>query len=476
MVMGSLRQAAEVVVIGAGPGGYVAALRAADLGKEVVLVERRSRRGGVCLLEGCIPSKALIHAVGMMEEVGAAKKMGITFQDLSLDRDRLVKWKESVVASLSRGIDGLLEKRGVEVVRGNARFETSQSLAIEGGETTGIDFHRCILATGSRPAHLPFTENRGVWTSTEALEVSEIPGRLLVMGAGPVGLELGCVYAGLGSKVVCVEVAPTVVPGADPDLSGVVEKSCRKRFEALWLESEVTALERGDTGFSATIRKKSGDETTEAFDRVLVAVGRVPNTADLGLENTAVETDEQGRIRTDRSCRTTDPAIHAIGDVTRGPQLAHKAIREAKVAAEVIAGRKSAFDNRAIPAVVFTQPEMAWTGLTAREAEEQGRQVKTGIFPMTALGRARTLARTEGKVKVIAEAETDLVLGVGIVGPSASDLIAECTLAVEMGATLEDLMVTIHPHPTLSEAVMEAADVAAGACVHIPRIPGVPAE
>ena len=470
MVVGSLRQSTEVVVIGAGPGGYVAALRAADLGKDVILVERRDRRGGVCLLEGCIPSKALIHAVNVMEEVRAAKKMGITVKDLEVDRERLLKWKESVVSGLCRGIDGLLEKRGVEVVTATARFETSTSLALEGAEASAIDFQHCIIATGSRPVHLPFTEGKGVWTSTEALQVPSVPARLLVIGAGAIGLELGQVYAGLGSKVVCVEAMESILPGADPDLAEVVERACRKRFEALHLESKVTALEGnpGD-GYKATLEKKGGETAVEAFDQVLIAVGRIPATEDLGLENTRVARDPRGFIETDETCQTADPAIFAIGDVTRGPQLAHKASREAKVAAEVIAGRKAAFDNRAIPGVVYTDPEVAWTGLTELDAAEEGREVKIGVFPLAALGRARTLGRTDGKVKVIAEAGSDLVLGVGIVGPSASDLIAEGTLAVEMGATLEDLMVTIHPHPTLSEAVMEAAEVAADVCVHLPR-------
>ncbi len=467
MVMGSLRQKADVVVIGAGPGGYVAALRAADLGKEVILVEAREQRGGVCLIEGCIPSKALIHASELLEETKSAKKMGLTFK-ADVDVDQLRKWKGQVVSGLTKGIDGLLSKRGVEVVTGYARFENSKSLAIEGSDVAGIDFKHCIIATGSRPIHLPFTEDKGCWTSKEALDLPKIPKRLLVIGGGYIGLELGFVYAGLGSKVVCVEFLDRVLAGADRDLSDVVKKSAQKRFEKLMLSSKVTAVEKKGDDFEVTI-ETDGKATTETFDAVFVAVGRKPNTEDLGLGKTKVEVDDRGLIVTDEQCRTADPNIFAIGDITHGPQLAHKASREAKVATETIAGHNAAFDNRAIPAVVFTHPELAWTGITEEEAKEQGKNVRTGVFPFAALGRAKTLGNAEGMVKVIVDAESELVLGVGIVGPSASDLIAEATLAIEMGAVLEDLMVTIHPHPTLSESIMEAAEVAGDACVHLPK-------
>jgi dihydrolipoamide dehydrogenase len=466
MVMGSLRQSTEVLVIGAGPGGYVAALRAADLGKEVLLVERRERRGGVCLIEGCIPSKALIHAVEILEETRLAEKMGIRFKEVSVDPKKLVEFKDSVVDGLTRGIDGLLKRRGVEVVRGYARFESGKSVALEGSEVANIDFKHCILAPGSRPALPPFAQGKEVWTSREALDIPEVPKRLLVVGGGYIGFEMGMVYAGLGSEVTLVEFLPQFLAAADRDLADVVVKSCRSRFHRMLTESKVTGVEKAGGEFRVTI--ETGDGTLEErFDRVLVAVGRTPNTEDLGLEHTKVVVDEKGFVETDSHCRTAEPTIFAIGDITRGPQLAHKASREAKVAAEVIAGHPSAFDNRATPAVVFTDPELAWTGHTESEAREMGLEVKVGVFPLAALGRARTLGRTDGLVKVIASKENDLVLGVGIAGVNASDLIAECTLAVEMGATLEDLMVTIHPHPTLSESVMEAAEVAAGACVHI---------
>jgi dihydrolipoamide dehydrogenase len=466
MVMGSLKQEAEVAVIGGGPGGYVAAIRAADLGKEVLLIEERDRLGGVCLLEGCIPSKALINAVELVNSAREAKKMGITFKDIAIDLQGLQGWKNRVVDGLSKGVDMLLKKRGVEVVRGRARFTGPKSLAVEGGEVSGVDFRHCIIATGSRVAELPAAEGVPVWTSTEALELREIPETLLVIGGGYIGLEMGLVYAGLGSKVTVVEFMPSLLTGPDPDLTQVVVKSCEKRFESIQVDSKVTGIEKTSSGFAVTV-ESMGETSKQEYGAVLVAVGRKPNSENLGLDSTKVVVNERGFIETDEECRTADQNIYAIGDVTTGPMLAHKASREAKVAAEVIAQHQSAFDNRAIPAVVFTDPEIAWSGLTEQEAQAQGLNFKVGRFPLRALGRARTLGRTDGLAKIISDAESGLILGVGLVGPQASELIAEGTLALEMGATLEDLMVTIHPHPTLSEAVMEAAEVAAGAGVHV---------
>lgn len=469
MVMGSLRQESEVVVIGAGPGGYVAALRAADLGKEVTLIELRKQRGGVCLIEGCIPSKALINSVEIVEAAKDAKKMGISFSGVDVDLDALRSFKDSVVTGLTKGVDGLLQKRGVQVIQGRARFESSTALAIEGGDVTGVDFKHCILATGSRVAELPVGKDLGLWSSTEALDIPEVPKRLIVVGGGYIGLELGFVYAGLGSKVTVVEFLPHLLGGADPDLVEVVKKRCEKRFESVMLGTKVTNIEkRKKGGFSVEVETKSGKQTLES-DQVLVAIGRKPNLEEIGLENTKVELDEHGLVKIDEACRTSDPHIFAIGDITPGPMLAHKASRQGKVAAEVIAGESSAFDNRVVPAVVFTDPELAWAGLTETEAKEQGREVNVGKFPLAALGRAKSIGRTEGMVKVIADPESQLVLGVGIVAPHASDLIAEAAHAIEMGATLEDVAATIHPHPTLSESIMEAAEVAMGTVVHIAR-------
>lgn len=468
MVMGSLRREAEVAVIGAGPGGYVAALRAADLGKEVVLIEERERLGGVCLLEGCIPSKALINAVEIVETAKAADKMGITFEGMKVDTGALAAWTESVVQGLTAGVKGLLDRRSVEVIHGRARFANNQSLAIEGSDVSAVDFRRCIIATGSRINELPTGYNLPLWSSAEALKVPNVPQRLLVVGGGYIGLELGLVYAGLGSKVTMVEFFPSLLIGADPDLVKVVVNNCEKKFESILVESKVIGVEQTSAGFAATIEHR-GDKRTEEFDQVLIAIGRKPNTDKLGLENTKIVANEKGIIEVSAEGRTVEPHIFAIGDVTPGPQLAHKASREAKVVAEVIAGQPSAFDNRAIPAVVFTDPELAWAGLTEREAHEEGIKVKVGRFPLAALGRARTLGRTDGLVKVLSDPESKRVLGVGMVGPHVSEMIAEGTLALEMGATLEDLMVTIHPHPTISEAIMEAAEVAAGTAVHLAK-------
>ena len=466
MVMGSLRQETKVVVIGAGPGGYVAAIHAADLGQEVLLVEERERLGGVCLLEGCIPSKTLIHAVELAESARNAEKMGLSFGELRVDPVALRAWTDGVVDGLSRGVATLLKKRGVEVIRGRARFESDHVLRLEGSELSAIEFRQAIIATGSRINEIPAAYHLPVWSSAEALRLPEIPERLLVVGGGYIGLEMGLVYAGLGSHVTVVEFFPRLLLGADPDLVSVMVKSCEKRFAAILVDSKVVGLEQSGGGFVARVEHRGETRSIEA-DRVLVAVGRRPNTDGLGLEKLGVVPAKDGTIEVTPEGRTRVPHIFAIGDITAGPMLAHKASREGHVVAEVIAGQPSAFDNRAIPAVVFTDPELAWTGLTEQEAERQGRTVNVGRFPLTALGRARSLGRTDGMVKVISEVESGLVLGVGIVGPSASELIAEGTLAVEMGATLEDLMVTIHPHPTLSEAVMEAAEVAAGMPVHV---------
>ncbi len=466
MVMGSLAQETEVAIIGGGPGGYIAAIRAADLGKEVTLIEERESLGGVCLIEGCIPSKALINAVDLIETAKRAKRFGLNFGEVQTDLDGLRRWTGSVVAALTKGVAGLLEKRGVEVIKGRARFVGPNELAIEGGGVGTINFKHAIIATGSKLTELPPGYDQSVWSSADALKLPEIPEKLLVVGGGYIGMELGLVYAGLGSKVTMVEFFPSLLMGADADLVDVVVRSCKKRFASIMVDSKVVGLGKTAIGFAANI-EHNGETSTLEFDQVLVAIGRKPNTDNLGLETIGITPNEQGRIEVNTENRTSVPHIFAIGDVAPGPMLAHKASREAKVAAEVIAEYNAEFDNRAIPAVVFTDPELAWAGLTEREAEEQGRKVNIGRFPLTALGRARTMGRTDGLVKIISDPETNLVLGVGMVGPHVSELIAEGTLALEMGATLEDLMVTIHPHPTLSEAIMEAAEVAAGMPVHI---------
>jgi dihydrolipoamide dehydrogenase len=455
MVMGSLREETEVVVIGSGPGGYVAALRLADLGKNVLLVEKRDRPGGTCLLEGCIPSKSLIHAVEIKHAALKAKELGLNFGELGVDVAKLRGWTDDIVGGLSDGIRGLLKRRGVTIVQGHARFESPTSLSLEGGEVSGIDFEQAIIATGSSLNRLPEGIVDSVWSSADALKLPYVPGSLLVVGGGYIGLEMGLVYQGLGTDVSVVEFFPRLLMGADQDLVDVMIAQVSDKLHEIMVDSKVREIIEAPAetgGFYVEIEHK---------DKMW------RNTDDIGLENTRVEVDDHGHIKTGEDCRTAEPNIFAIGDAAQGPMLAHKASREGKVAAEAIHGGEVAFDNRAIPAVVFTDPEIAWTGLTEREAADEGLDVKIGRFPLSALGRARTLGRTDGLVKVIADRRSGTVLGVGIVGPMASELIAEGTLAVEMGATLEDLMVTIHPHPTLSEAIMEAAEVAAGEAVHV---------
>jgi len=464
--MGSLREETEVVVVGGGPGGYVAAIRAADLGREVTLVEERDRLGGVCLTEGCIPSKAIIHAVELAEAARDAKRIGLSFQGVTLDHRALRQWTDTVVEGLTRGVAGLLEKRGVNVIRGRALLDGPRSLRLEGSEVSGVDFEKAIMATGSRINEIPPAYELPVWSSADALALEKVPGSLLVVGGGYIGLEMGTAYAGLGSRVTMVEFFPRLLPGADPDLVKVVVRAAEKRFEKVLVGSKVVGMEKTSAGYAVEVEHE-GEKSTLEVEEVLVAVGRRPNTDGIGLEEVGIRVDGRGVIEVDESMRTSVPHIWAIGDVAPGPALAHKASREGKVAAEVISGEPAAFDNRAVPAVVFTSPEIAWTGLTESEARDAGRDVTVGRFPLAALGRARTLASTDGFVKIIGEPDTGLVLGAAMVGPSASELIAEATLAIEMGATLEDLLVTIHPHPTMSEALMEAAEVAAGSPVHI---------
>ncbi len=465
MVVGEMTLETDVLVIGGGPGGYVAAIRAADLGLNVTLIEERDKLGGVCLIEGCIPSKTLIHAVEVIEEASHGHKMGLTFQKPEIDLDKLREYTGNVVTSLTGGIDTLLTKRGVDIITGHAHFESPNLVNVEGANTH-VEFKHCIIATGSRINELPGDYDLPLWDSETAVNIPEIPESLLVVGGGYIGMELGLVYAGLGSKVHMVEFAPRLLLGADHDLVNVVVKHCEEKFEEVLVESKVVDVRKSDNGYQVDI--EHGDEVlTREVNQVFVAVGRRPNTDKLWIDKAGVNLDERGFIPTDEQCRTNVPHIFAIGDITYGPALAHKASREGKVAAEVIADHPSAFDNRAVPAVIFTDPEIAWVGLTEREAEEKDIKVNIGRFPLTALGRARTIGRTEGFVKILADPETNLVLGVGIVGPHASELIAEGTVAIEMGATLEDLIVSIHPHPTMSESIMEAAEVAAGEPVHI---------
>lgn len=468
--MGEKVREVEVVVIGGGPGGYAAAFHAADLGLETVLVETRERPGGVCLYEGCIPSKALLHAAEVLSEAAHAKEFGITFGKPKIDLKALRKWKEEVVGRLTGGVSELAGRRGIDMIRGRARFKNSNSLAVGNGDVSEIRFTHAILASGSRPAPLPGLdlESDRVIDSTSALALEDVPQTLLVVGGGYIGLELGTVYAALGSRVSVVELTEGLLPGADRDLVRPLEKRVRDSFEAVLLDTKVAGMKETKKGIQVQFEGK-GDPESRVFDRVLVSVGRIPNSEDLGLENTRVEVDSKGFVRVDEQRRTSDPRIFAVGDVAGQPMLAHKAMREGKVAAEVMAGRPAAFDNLAIPAVVFTDPEVAWCGLTETEARAQGREVKVTRFPWAALGRALTLGRTDGLTKMIFDPESGLILGVGIVGPGAGELIAEGVLAVEMGAVAEDVAATIHTHPTLAESMGEVAESFLGHATHILR-------
>jgi len=465
MVVGELVYDTDVVVLGGGPGGYTAAIHAADLGFEVMLVESRPQLGGVCLTEGCIPSKTLIHAVGLSESLKHADTMGLIYKGFEFDIPRLQTWIRSVVDSLSTGISSLIENRNIEIIQGHGRFTEDHKIYIE-GTNTNIRFKHAIIATGSRINELPAGIDLPLWSSAEALRLPEIPERLLVVGGGYIGLEIGQAYAGLGSRVSLVEFNENPLQGADTDLVKVVIQTCQKHFSSIHTQSKILHIDQITNAYSVTFEKNKKTHN-ETFDQVLVATGRRPNTDDLGLNHIGIKVDDKGFIPTDDQCRTDIHHIFAVGDVTRGYALAHKASREGKVAAEVIAGKPSAFDNVAVPAVLFTRPEIAWTGLTEMDARDQDIPVRIGRFPLTALGRARSTGKTNGFVKVIAHKETRLILGIGIVGENASELISEGTLAIEMGASLEDLIISIHPHPTFSESIMEAAEMAAQGSVHL---------
>ncbi len=467
--MAGARHETDLVVIGGGPGGYAAAFHAADLGLEVTMVDVRDRPGGVCLNVGCIPSKALLHAAQVIDEARHSKDFGIAFKDPAIDLDAMRKWKEKVVDQLTGGLGQLAKARGVTFVQGRASFKDSHTLAVSGGKTSEVAFKRAIIATGSRPSGIPGIdlESDRLMDSTGGLDIPEIPKKLLVVGGGYIGLELGTVYATLGSKVTVVELLDGLLPGVDRDLVRPLAKRLEGLLDSIHLKTKVTAMKETKQGISVTLEGEL--EGSHTFDRVLVAVGRRPNSEELGLENTSVEVGKGGFIEIDEQRRTTESHIFAIGDVAGQPMLAHKAMREGKVAAEVIAGQKSIFDNRAIPAVVFTNPEVAWSGLTEAEAKERGIEVKVARFPWAASGRSLTLGRKDGLTKMVFEPESGRVLGVGIVGTSAGELIAEGTLAIEMAAVAEDLALTIHTHPTLSETVGEVAEMFLGHATHIFR-------
>ena len=458
----------DIVVVGAGPGGYVAAFSAADKGKKVILVEREKRLGGVCLNAGCIPSKALLHATKLIREAHESQARGISFSAPKIQLEKLRAWKDSVLAKLAQGLSGLSQKRGVEVLRGRGHFEDSQTLRVETPEGQKfIKFEKAIIAVGTKPA-MPAAFDLGnprVMTSTEALEIEEIPKHLLVVGGGYIGMELGTVYATVGSSVVITEALSALLVGVDSDLVRPVMRFAEKAFKEIRLNTKVVKMATGGKQIKVTL-SGNGQQHEEAYDRVLVSVGRAPNCKDLGLENTKVALDDNGFIQVNAHRQTADPNIYAIGDVVGGALLAHKASKDAKIAVETIAGGSSSFEDVIIPAVVFTDPEVAWCGLTEAEAKAKGIAVEVARFPWAASGRALTFDRTDGLTKMIVEPETERVLGIGIVGAGAGELISEGVLAVQMGATARDIGESVHPHPTLSETLMECAEVFYGSSPH----------
>jgi dihydrolipoamide dehydrogenase len=461
----------NIAVVGGGPGGYAAAFLAADLGMTVTLIDPELNPGGVCLYRGCIPSKALLHVAKLLEESHQAKDWGIEFAAPEIDLARLRSWKENVVKKLTGGLGVLSKQRKVHYVQGRAAFESSTSLRVtkSDGSTESLTFDRIILATGSRPAIMPTLklDTPRMMDSTGALNLEDIPGTLLVVGGGYIGLELGSVYAALGTRVTVVEMLPGLLPGADRDLVLPLHKRLEKLFDGILLNTTVSSVKDEGTGIRATLKAQDGTTQEKVFDRVLVSVGRKPNSEIPGLDTTRVQVGSRGFIQVNKQLQTDDPSIYAIGDVVGEPMLAHKASHEGRVAVEAIAGHKVAFEPNAIPAVVFTDPEVAWCGITETQAQKENREIKVAKFPWAASGRAVTIDRPEGMTKLIFDPQTERVLGVGIVGAGAGEMIAEGVLAVEMAALASDIALMIHPYPMLTETVMESADVFFGTSTHI---------
>jgi dihydrolipoamide dehydrogenase len=459
----------QVAVLGAGPGGYAAAFYAADLGMQVALIDEEKNPGGVCLYRGCIPSKALLHVAKVVDEARHAGNWGVTFAEPSIDVDKLRAYKQGVVNKLTSGVGTVARLRKVTFIQGRATLTGPKSLKVAGASgDTAVQFEHLILATGSHPTTIPSLslDSPRMMDSTSGLELPDVPKSLLVIGGGYIGLELGSVYATLGSKVAVVEMTPGLLPGADRDLVQVLEKRLKKLFANIMVNTKVVKVAEEGRGIRVTFEGEVA-EKEQVFDRVLVAIGRRPNSKIPGLETTRVKVDEKGFIETDPQRRTAEPTIFAIGDVAGEPMLAHKASHEARVAVEAIAGHKAVFEPQAIPAVVFTDPEIAWCGLTEAQAQAEGIEFEVAKFPWGALSRAITVDRPEGLTKLILEKSTGRVLGVGIAGSGAGELIAEGALAIEMGASAEDMKLVIHPHPTLSESLMESAEVFFGQSTHV---------
>jgi len=463
----------QIAVVGGGPGGYAAAFLAADLGMKVTLIDPEVNPGGVCLYRGCIPSKALLHVAKLIEESHQAKNWGIEFPDPKIDLNRLRSWKESVVKKLTGGLGQLSKQRSVKYIQGRAGFENSTTLRVtkaSGGDEV-LRFDRILLATGSRPAVIPSLkiDSPRMLDSTSALELQDIPKTMLIVGGGYIGLELGSVYAALGTRVTVVEMLPGILPGADRDLVLPLHKRLEKAFDGILLDTTVASIKEEKGGIRATFEGKDVKEREKVFEKVLVSVGRKPNSEIPGVDKTKVKVGQRGFVQVNNQLQTDDPSIFAIGDLVGEPMLAHKASHEGRTAVEVIAGHKYTFEPAAIPAVVFTDPEVAWAGLTETDAQKQGREVKVAKFPWGASGRAVSIDRTDGMTKLLIDPGSERVLGVGIVGSGAGELIAEGVLAIEMAALAGDLELTIHPHPTLSETIMESAEVFYGTSTDVYR-------
>ena len=464
----------DILVIGSGPGGYAAAFRAADLGREVTLVDKDPTLGGVCLNRGCIPSKTLLHIAKVLEEAESLKKMGVTFTKPTIDIDLVRNWKNKVVSQLSGGIGQMAKARKVNTVQAEATFLSDNEVQLKSESSTEIiTFDHCVVASGSSSSIIPGIpfDNKNVLTSKTALDLKKIPESLLVIGGGYIGLEMGTVFSALGSSVSVAEFLPNLLPGADPDLVKPLARKLKKEFSEIHLSTKITKVEQAKSGVMDVTMEKNGEEITKQYEQVLVSVGRKPNTEKMGVDKTNIKVNEQGFISVDKYQQTSVKNIFAIGDIVGNPMLAHKATHEGKVAAEVICGLPAAFDAKAIPAVIFTDPEIAWVGVTETEAKESGIPYEKGEFPWAASGKSLALGRNEGRTKILFDKDTKRTIGVGIVGPNAGDLISEGALAIEMGADAEDISLTVHPHPTLGETFANAAEVFEGTVtdLYIPK-------
>jgi len=469
MVMGELFQETQVLVIGSGPGGYAAAFRAADLGLDVTMVDVAARPGGECLYRGCIPSKTLLYLSELLHDAHRAQSMGVTFGEPQVHLEKIRAWKEEVIEKLASGLVTLNNKRGVQLIKGRAVFESSEKVRLSDSEVSHIKFGHAILAAGSRPApfqDMNFERGSRIMDSAGALDLVDIPERLLILGGGYIALEMGTIYASLGSKVTLAVRGDRLLRGADPDLAVPLIRRLKELFAAIHFNTKASSINEKENQVEVTLEGEA-EKPQQVFDRVLMAMGRRPNTEDIGLENTKVKVNEKGFVIVDDKQRTSDPKIFAVGDLAGEPMLAHKAFREGKVAAEVIAGEPSAFDVRAIPAVVYTDPQVAWAGLTEEQARKQGLPVRIERFPWKFSNRAITMGAAEGLTKILAEPETGRVLGIGISGRNTEGLISEGVLAIEMGALVQDIALSIHPHPTLSETVGEAAEIFLGSVTHL---------